>query len=155
MKFEPKTDQELAKIEEENLMPAGVYDFEVVGAEDAFSTKGNEMSKVTLQIEDGEGRQRRVIDYLVSTDAMAYKIKQFAEGVGMLAQYQKGEFSTDDMRGRTGRCKIVVAPAKGEYRAKNTVAGYLKIGAAPGNGASPPMGDPRPAAPPFDDDIPF
>lgn len=153
MKFDPKTDQQLQQLEEENLLPAGVYDFEVLSAEDTHSSKGNEMAVVKLQISSPDGRERTVIDYLVSTDAMAFKIKHFAESVGLMGEYQSGELAAEDMKGCVGQCKIIITPAKGEYRAKNTVADYVKKSGA--NSGSKPIGDPRPAPPPLDDDIPF
>lgn len=125
MRFEPKTAQE---VDEAGLLEPGLYDFEVVEAEDTTSKAGNDMAAIALRIEDGAGRGFKVLDWLVATDGGAYKIRHFAESTGLLAEYERGDLPAGYMLGKTGRCKIKVKPAEGEYRAKNTVADY--VGAA-------------------------
>lgn len=125
MRFEPKTSQE---IDESNLLDPGLYDFEVVEAADKISRTGNEMVALALRIEDHNGRGNKILDWLVATDGGAYKVRHFAESTGLLAEYEKGNMPAEFMVGRTGRCKLSIKPATGEYRAKNTVADY--IGAA-------------------------
>jgi hypothetical protein len=140
MKFEPKTAKE---IDELGLLPVGEYDFLVHEAEDTQSKKGNDMAVVKLLI-DGPSGEIKIVDYLVAIDSMAYKIRHFAESVGLLAEYEKGEMPAEIMVGKTGKCKLVVAPAKDGYRAKNTVSDYLS--------ASNPG---APKAEVIDDEIPF
>lgn len=150
MKFEPKTDQELAKLEEDNLIPAGIYDFEVHTAKDTFSSKGNEMTALVLNVLDNDGVERKVFDYLVAVDAFAFKIKHFAEAVGLGAQYQRGQLEDSEMIGCTGKCKIVIQPAKNGYRAKNTVADYIKSTEAMATMVAQAASKPE-----LDDEIPF
>lgn len=146
MRVDPKTEQE---VEEAGLLPAGEYDFEIVDAEDTTSKKGNDMLVVTLSIADTDGRDHKVIDYLV--DAVAYKVRHFASAVGVLKEYEAGNIPAHLLRGRTGKCKLRLEPAKGEFRAKNSVNDYVKDGS--GNGAAPP---PKQFVPKeLDDDIPF
>lgn len=140
MKFEPKSAKE---IDELGLLPAGVYDFVVAEAEDTQSKKGNDMAVVKLLI-DGPDGEIKVVDYLVAIDSMAYKIRHFAEAVDLLAEYEKGEMPAEVMVGKTGKCKLVIAPPKGEYRAKNTVSDYI-------SDSNPPA----PKAEVLDDEIPF
>lgn len=148
MNFDPKTEQQ---VQEEGLLPAGVYDFEVLEATDTHSNKGNEMVVVKLGVMDADGQERKITDYLL--EAMAYKLRHFAYAAGLGPQYEVGTLLAADMIGKTGQCKLNIQPAKGEYRAKNNVADYV---VANGEGAAMrTAGDPRPAAPPFDDDIPF
>lgn len=80
MKYDPYSDEQLVKIEEENLLQPGVYDFEVLEAKDTISK----------------------------------------------AEYQRGHMDAEEMLGRTGKCKIVIQPAKGNFRAKSAVADYVK-----------------------------
>ena len=147
MRFEPKTQKQ---IDEESLLPAGIFHFLVGSAEDRQSKAGNDMAELKLKIEDESGRTFTVIDYLVATDGMAYKLRHFAETTGLLAEYEKGQMDAEIMEGRTGQCKIAVEPAKGTYRAKNIVTDYV-IGADARTAA--------PAAPKtpdlVDDEIPF
>lgn len=150
MRFEPKTQK---KIDEESLLPAGVFHFLVASAEDKQSKAGNDMAEIKIKIEDEGGRTFTVIDYLVATDGMAYKLRHFAESTGLLAEYEKGEMEALIMEGRTGQCKIAVEPAKGTYRAKNVVTDYV-VGAEAGpvKGAAAPANFDRKD---LDDEIPF
>lgn len=145
MRVDPKTEQE---VEEAGLLPAGEYDFEVIEAEDTTSKKGNDMLVLTLSIEDGDGRSHKVIDYLV--DAVAYKVRHFASAVGMLKEYEAGNIPAHLLKGRTGKCKLRLEPAKGDFRAKNSVNDYVKESG--GNGAAPPA---KFVPQELDDDIPF
>lgn len=150
MRVEPKTAKE---VDEMGLLPAAIYDFIIAEADDTQSKAGNDMAVIKLKIEDENGREHKIVDYLVSIDSMAYKIRHFAESVGLLAEYEKGDMPADFMLGRTGRCKLVVQPAKGEYRAKNTVADYIvDKTAATGNPAKPQANFDRSE---LDDEIPF
>lgn len=151
MKCDPKTDQELAKLEEENLIPAGVYDFEVYSAKDTFSKKGNDMTELVLTVLDNDGVERKVFDYLVSVDAFAFKIKHFAQATGLEAEYQSGSLPADLMLGRAGKCKLAIQAAKNGYRAKNTVADYIKSAEALAAVAASVAA----SKPAFDDEIPF
>lgn len=122
MRFEPKTDQQ---IDESGLLEPGLYDFEVMEAEEKQSKAGNDMVALILRIEDSDGRGFKVRDWLVGTEANAYKVKHFASSVGLLAEYEKGDLPAGYMVGKTGRCKIKIKPANGEYRAGNAVADYI------------------------------
>lgn len=143
MRFEPKTATE---IDEAGLLEPGLYDFEVVEAEDKTSKAGNDMVELGLRVENGDGRGFKLLDWLVATDGGAYKVRHFAESVGLLAAYEKGDMPAGMMIGKVGRCKISIKPAEGQYRAKNTVADY--VGAA-----VEPVGQ-KPAQM-EDDEIPF
>lgn len=155
MKYDPMSDEELAKIEEENLLQAGIYDFEVSTAKDTFSTKGNDMTALELKVLDNDGRERKVFDYLVAVKAFAFKIKHFAYAVGLEARYQGGELIAEDMIGRTGKCKIIIQPAKDQYRAKNAVADYVTSKEANGAMAAASVTAVRASQEPFDDQVPF
>jgi len=146
MKFEPKTE---AEAEAEGLLTPGEYDFEVVDAEDKTSAKGNDMIEVVLSIEDENGQVHKVKDWLL--EAVAYKLRHFASGAGLLKEYESGNMPASILKGRTGKCKIRLEPAKGDFRAKNAVNDYVKNPG--GNGASPPPKQFVVAE--LDDDIPF
>jgi hypothetical protein len=144
MRIEPKTDQQLREIEESNLLPDGTYDFEVISAVDKQSKSGNDMAEIKLRIDDE--RQHIITDYLVAIDSMAYKVKHFAESVGLLDEYNAGHMPAEQMVGCVGRAKIKTQAAKGEYKAKNVVADYVPNASA----------QPRAKAPAdLDDEIPF
>ena len=124
MRFTPKTEAEL---KESELLPEGEYTFEILTAEDTQSkSTGNDMLKLSLRIfENGGENSQRVFDYLVSIDSMIWKIRHFAEAIGMLPEYESGEMLAETLPGRTGKCKIVIQPASGQWDAKNAVKDYL------------------------------
>ena len=124
MRFTPKTEAEL---KESELLPEGEYQFEILTAEDTQSkSTGNDMLKLSLRIfENGGENSQRVFDYLVSIDSMIWKIRHFAESIGMLPEYESGEMLAETLPGRTGKCKIIIQPASGQWDAKNAVKDYL------------------------------
>jgi len=152
MRFDPKSEKEVA---EAGLLPLGNYDFEVVAAEEKRSEKGNDMIELRARVYDNDGQGRTIFDYLVHTDGGAYKVRHFAYAVGMGVEYEKGELRADRLVGATGKARVFIKKDKTkQYPDKNSISDYLP---PTGNGAAShaTAGDPRPAAPPFDDDIPF
>lgn len=117
MRITPKSQEE---IDLEGLLEKGVYDFEVLKAEDKVSKKGNEMIHVKLKVFHEDGFQF-VDDWLM--EAMSYKLRHFCETANLLDRYESGELAAEDCIGRSGRVKIDIEPA-GEYPAKNVVKDY-------------------------------
>lgn len=123
MKFTPKSEKDLAN---GDLLPAGTYDFEVKSAEEATSSTGNGMVKLSIWIFPESGTKRTVFDYLVGTESAQFKVRGFAAAVGLLEEYDGGEMDALDMEGKTGKCKIVIQKDKsGAYPDKNSVASYV------------------------------
>lgn len=121
MQFQPKTEKEIA---EADLLPAGIYDFEIASADDKTSTKGNQMIALKLYVYDAEGAQRVVFDYLM--EALAYKLRHAAGACGLLERYETGHLDSTDFHGKTGKCKIVIQKDKtGQYADKNSVQDYI------------------------------
>lgn len=151
MKFVPKSEEE---INASNLLTGGDYDFEVAKAEEAESKAGNPMIALTLNIEGEEGRRHVVFDYLVGSDASMFKVRSFAEAVGLLAEYNNGEMPAEALPGRTGRAQIGIDDKNKAYAPKNVVRVYHKP-AAGSNGAKPPALAKKPGFDPMDSEIPF
>lgn len=141
MKLEPKTEQQ---INEAGLLAPGVYDFECVEAEDTESKAGNDMAAIQIRI---DGHPLKIADWLVATEAMAFKVRHFAETTGLLAEYEAGDLPAEMMIGKIGRVKIGIRPAEGQFRAKNNVVDYVPDGGAVATPKTPPIED--------DDEIPF
>ena len=142
--------------------PAGEYDFEVHDASDEISQRTSaEMVKLTLQVFNKEGKTRKVFDYLVGIPSMQFKVRHFAEAVGMVAQYEAGEMNIHDIVNRSGRLKLRIKPAQGNYQEGNEVQDYIPA-AVP---TERPVARPQPARQPamaggstandLNDDIPF
>jgi hypothetical protein len=143
--------------------PPGDYDFIVAEASEEISkASGNEMIKLTLHVFNQDGAKRTVFDYLLSNDKGQWKVRHAAEAIGLLEQYEAGFLDINNIAERSGRLKLRIKPASGEYTASNAVVDYIK--ADPGSKPAPVMraGNPAPRgvnvkAPASDlnDEIPF
>lgn len=105
-----------------DVLPQGIYPFDVVEATDSRSKSGNEMIKVRLRIHTPEGKQRILYDYLL--EAMKFKLAHFFEAIGKWDVYERHEFSADDCYG-SGSLKLIIQEAKDGYAAKNSVDDYI------------------------------
>lgn len=152
MRTEPKTDKEIL---EANLMPDGVYPFEVVAANDAVSKSGNEMIVLKLRIVDQQNVAHVLTDYLLAS--MAFKLKHFAYYHGMSEKYEADNLLAQDCFGVTGFVEITSdkePKPKGDgtfYPLKSFVKDYVDNG-----GIKPKIvnqADPLPAT--FNDDVPW
>lgn len=151
MRFNPKTEKEIA---EAGLLADGEYDFEVNVASETQSKAGNDMIEMDLHIFKPDGSYRTVRDWLVDTENAAYKIRHFAEAVGMLSDYEKGTLDANSIIGRAGRCKVkIVKDKSGQYPDKNGVADYVKSAVA--QKAPAPRKQPVMARSDLDDEVPF
>jgi hypothetical protein len=143
MRFTPISEADAAVA---GLLKRGIYDFEVKDAHEKESKAGNDMIEMLVRIYETSGHYRNVFDWLVDTEATAYKVRHFAAATGMLPQYEKGELRADDVIGKTGRCHVVVKKQEG-YPEKNSISDYLAAGPGPLIASV--------AAPEMDDEIPF
>ncbi len=140
--------------------PAGDYDFEVHDACDEQSkASGRDQIKLTLYVFNEDGNKRTVFDYLGCDEKSAWKVRHFAEAVGLLDHYERGELDVNDIVGRTGRCRLRVKPESNGYPANNSVGDYVPQEAK--EKSARPVARPSPAparklAPAdLDDEIPF
>lgn len=122
MKFNPKSEQEL---EASLLIPQGIYDFEVIKAEDTVSKSGNDMIKLQLKVWDKEGKVHILFDYLL--EQMHFKLRHFAEYTGMLDKYELGCFEASDCVHRCGQAEVIVQEAQGNFPTRNSVKDYVKV----------------------------
>lgn len=121
MKFTPKTEKEIA---EANLLSEGEYDFEIIGAEDKVSSRGNDMIYLKLKVFADDGGFKFVDDYLL--EAIEYKLRHAAEGTGLLEKYETGHLLASDFLGKCGKVKLVIQKDKnGQYPDKNAVKDYV------------------------------
>lgn len=89
-----------------NLPPIGEYGFTVTELEKTFSSSGNRMAKVTLEL-DKSGQFWKLNDNLVLTDKTAWKLAQFFECLGLKKKGEKLEkMPWDKVINETGRVKI-------------------------------------------------
>lgn len=152
LNFRPKSEEELA---EEQLAPAGEYDFTVIHAEDATSRNGNSMIKVKLGIYRGHAIGNHVYDYLL--EKMEYKLRHFCATTGLMGKYEAGTLCAEDCKGRSGRVKLAI-DYNDDYPPKNVAKDYVvgKASSAPSAPAATAKAKPAATpAPDTDDDVPF
>lgn len=148
--FKPMSDEELDAI---NLVPDGIYNFEVVKSTRKVSKSGNPMAELQLTIWDKEGRTHLIFDYLVFSDVNLNikKVSHFSKAVGLHDEYLKGCLP-EELERYSGTAEIGIQeeqpkPTGGFYARKNYVKEYL---AKDKEKASTKKEEPF-----FDDDVPF
>ena len=126
MKFTPKTEEQLA---EENLIPNGVYDFEVLEAHPKVSKAAKQrgetepnMIHLKLKVYEDVDHGVFIDDYLM--EQMAFKLRHFCEETGLIEVYNTGQLSADMCAGRAGKCKIGKGNPQEGYLPKNEVKDY-------------------------------
>lgn len=130
--FNPKTDAEIDAIQNRALLPDGIYPFTVKDFEQKISKSGNEMLQVRLGVIDKDGSERNIIDYLVATDQMMFKLKHFCDTIGFEKEYAKGQFEPSKCVGRSGKATIGIQKGgakmdgSGYYADKNNIKDYVK-----------------------------
>lgn len=125
MRITPITSEEANEQSVGEPWPSGEYDFMVNEATETISQAGNEQIKLVLHVFNRQGQQRIVFDYLSSASKSQWKVRHFAEAVGMVRQYETGDMPVLDMLSRPGRLKLRVKPAEGQYSAQNAVNDYI------------------------------
>ena len=153
MQFQPKTE---AEIKAANLLPEGVYDFEVFDAVDKVSKSGNGMIELHLKVFSDDGRTRQMRDWILP--AFERKLRHFCEACGLMAQYEAGTLNAEDCIGMAGKVQLVQQTREG-YDPQNSVRDYIvpEAGSVPTRST---VAAPKPAAAPAhavhgEDDIPF
>ena len=126
MEIKPKSREEIAR---EKLLKPGIYDFEVMRAEETTSkSSGNPMVKIKIRVFH-DGGEAHIYDYITSTQVE--KLCAFCDAVGLSKEYDAGDVKSDDMEGRSGRVKIGIEDEKpkddgeGNWPAKNKVKDYV------------------------------
>ncbi len=102
--------------------PPGLYDFEVDSAEETVSKAGNPMIKAKINIYNEAGQKRVIFDYLLSNQV--WKLKAFAEAIGMHEEFASGEMDVFTIEGRSGKAKVAIDRQEG-YEPRNKILAYL------------------------------
>ena len=106
------------------LLPAGTYQFTVADVKHKQSKAGKPMWEIQLDVDNPNGSNVYVFDYIVEQDNMAWKFGDFFKAIGI---YHEG-MSTGEMTkavGEIGWVKIIVQPAQGAWDESNKVKGYV------------------------------
>lgn len=102
-----------------SVPPIGEYNFIVVSADKTFSSTGNPMIKIRLDLQGADGS---VFDNLTLTDKAIFKVVTFLESIGIKKQGEELEMSIGDAVDKTvgleGFCKIKHETYNGKLQAK-------------------------------------
>jgi hypothetical protein len=136
VKFQPLTENELQTA---SLAPEGIYQYQIIKAEDGISKSGNEKIDLKLKIWNDQGVQTSVFSNL----SIIKLLKHFCDVNYMEDNYNSGEITASLCQGKSGgRVVIGIASEKpnpygGVYPAKNIVTDYIK---EPKGSLSSPLG---------------
>jgi hypothetical protein len=125
-----------------SVLAAGIYDGEVVKAEEKTSKKGNDMIALTIKVFH-QDQSVLVNDWLVSMDEMIPKIFSFCSSAGIEAEYHSGELTAELCVGLAVKVKLAIE-ASTEFGDKNVVKGYVteKVSSKPSAAYRAPQGVP-------------
>ena len=129
---------EIDSIGEYQPVPEGTYVCRVARVDEARSSRGDDMWKLRLEIEDGEHAGRVIFDRLVFSPRAMPRVKRICQCLGVRVEGQL-ELTADMLVGRRCQVRVLVGDyidQDGEARTNNTVP-YDGYEAAP------------------DDDVPF
>lgn len=160
MQFNPQTDQQIQKEEEERLknmlLPEGVYNCEIGEAElHVGKTSGKESIKLGMKVFKPDGEHILVWDYL--TPNFPKKWKHAAEAFGLHREYSSGNIEPRMFEYKTGKVKLTINENKGtKYPPRNEVDDYhVPEGQKIEDRPQDAMQQQAPATNIDDDDIPF
>ena len=150
MQFTPRSEKE---INESKLLPKGEYDFEVA---EALPKKSGPNSKnpgtpyigLKLKVWSAEGAMRFVDGML--HPAMEAQLRHFCEVGGLMEHYEGGTLQAENCVGVTGRLKLKVRDADGNFAAKNEVQDFVVVKDKPAKAKPAPIKTPG-----NEDDVPF
>jgi hypothetical protein len=165
--YNPMTEEE-AQRARFNLLPDGDYEFFVRKSTGKQSAKGNAMDELVLEIFDKEGMAHEVMDFLLWTPSMLWKMRHFCCSTNLLKEFEEKKFRPELADNKTGIARIRTQAGKEipfdklngkppgtKYYDKNVVEDYifgelLDPLATISNNANGTHNDV-----PFSDDIPF
>ncbi len=125
MKHQALTEEQIA---EAALLAEGVYDFTIVSAEEKTSQSGNDMFALKLNVFDGEGAPRVIMDWVLPS--FPKKFKHLHDACGLLEVYDRKDTKPEDLIEKSGKVLIGIGKPytdkNGVERVNNTVVDYVK-----------------------------
>ena len=112
MRYTPYTESEIQSM---HVMEEGTYKFQVleVMTQDKFGNhmqdkNGNDLARLKLMVWDKESREKNVYTYISGDGAFAYKLRHFAETLGMLPEYEDGTFNIMRTINKHGHAHVII-----------------------------------------------
>jgi hypothetical protein len=125
--------------------PPGIYEVEIISAEEKTSRAGNDMIVLKVQVlQDGETKGGKIMEHLVFSPKAVWKVDQVRQALGeTIVPDEEVEVEADDFIAKRGKVALIIDEDDARW---NRIDYWI----APD--------DAKPAKPPIDaddDDIPF
>lgn len=125
MKHKAMTEEQIAA---SGLLQEGIYDFTIVSAEETQSQAGNDMFALKLNVFEGDGSARVILDWVMPSFAKKYK--HLHDALGLLDKYASGETLASDLKDKSGKLLLGIGKPytdkNGLERVNNSVIDYVK-----------------------------
>lgn len=102
--FQPLTDEEIEQSRQ--TLQEGIGKFKILTGEEAVSKAGNPMIVLNMEVWDKSGNSQHRKAWLVCTNAMMWKVKQFCQSIKKVEWYQSGKIEIDLLPGKSGECML-------------------------------------------------
>jgi len=102
MQFTPVSEEDLDKMNP--TFEYGKCDFQIKEAKTAVSKAGNDMLVLDLKLWDKNGASRYAKSWLVFTDKMMWKVKNFCASIEKPEWYEKGDIPEEELTDMSGQC---------------------------------------------------
>ena len=140
MDWDDGIEAEVSTGSEFSILPVGEYEFEVSDLEKTYSSKGNKMAKIVLDIMY-DGHNYKVFDNIVLMSNMKWKIAQFFECLGLKKKgTELKSMPWNQVVEKTGRVRIKHEDYNGKTSAKvdtYIVTAAAQASSAPEDGSLP------------------
>jgi hypothetical protein len=131
MKITPRSEAEAQRESRRKPLPSGWHDARITEAVEKLAAKsGKPMIEVAAIVQDAEGGERTLRDWLNDSPLGAAKLRHACEAVGALARYESGEIGQADFPGHDVRVKLGIEKRRG-YPDRNVIEDYAAVAAAP------------------------
>jgi len=121
MEFVPKDEKAIA---ENKPLNAGVFQYEILEAWEKTSQAGNPMFELKVQVTNGNGVSRTLVDYLLPKGIRAEKLLHCCISCGIRDVYDSGSLPASAFVGRRGRLRLGIEKRKG-FPDRNVIEDYL------------------------------
>src|SRR6185437_7492859 len=103
--YEVYSDEEIDS--QRKKLSAGICNFTVVSAIEKLSkTSGLPMLELKLHVWDCHGVEGTVFDYLVSSEKMAWKLRDFCKSIGDISIYKEKRLSSFTASHKSGKADL-------------------------------------------------
>jgi hypothetical protein len=113
VRFTPRTEADARNRAQRRLLKAGWCKGRFCQATERLSHANNDMIEVVVAILDDNGNEHELRDWFTDSPAAAAKFRHACEAIGVIATYERGEITPDDLVGHELEVRIGVRKQRG------------------------------------------